>query len=191
MALQIENRHTDCFGFKRMDKGGELWIPRTPWEKRRQLSAFIRRSMSMGRRMLMLSCDDWTTFFGRLDIAVEQVDEALLSGQLEYLQLNSAIMTNDGKAPDFSRVFGEIGLLSPRSGHGPELVVVDDVDLIVDLAGGGHESVSASLFTLVYALRSRFREIVLFANPPHTDEQRRSLEQLAEHLVIHSLAPAA
>lgn len=149
------------------------------WEKRRQLSGVIHRSTMIGRKMLILSCDDWTTFFGRIDVDRAQADQALAAGQVEYMQV-AAPGTVGGK--DLSRTLGEIGLK-----HHEEVVdqiIIDDVDLMIDMSSA--HATNASLFALLYALKSRCREIILFANPARSENEMRYLLQMEDHLVVHS-----
>jgi hypothetical protein len=152
----------------------ELWISRTPWEKRRQLSAVIQRAIAMGRPVFLLSCDDWTTFLGRIDLAATQVNEALMGGQMEYLQFSTG-------GSDLSRTLGELGPIS--RGKGTDLVIVDDVDLIIDLSSS--HSAAASLFALIYALHLKFQEITLFSNPLRSGNERVYLEQMHDFIAVH------
>ena len=160
----------------------ELWVPRTMWEKRRQLSAVIHRSLIIGRKMLVLSCDDWTTFFGRVDIDRQQLDEALQNGQMEYTPVESISRRSGG--PDLSDVFGKMG---PRFQREPiDQIILDDVDMMIDLSSA--HAASASMFALLYALRNKCREIILFSNPMSSEQQLRYLLQMEGHLAVHCSA---
>lgn len=160
----------------------ELWVPRTMWEKRRQLSAVIHRSLIIGRKMLVLSCDDWTTFFGRLDIGREQVDEALQNGQMEYVSVGSVSRGANGHGPDLSEIFGRIG---PRfKGEPIDQIILDDVDMMVDLSSP--HATTASMFALLYALRNKCRQTILFSNPVKSEQQLRYFMQMEGHLAVHS-----
>ena len=154
----------------------ELWIPRTAWEKRRQLSAAIHRSIVIGRRMLVLSCEYATTFFGRLDLDKVQVDRAISEGQLEFMQVSPL-----QQGMDLSRVLGEIGLR--YKANKIDQVVVDDVDLMVDMASS--DATVASLFALLYALKARFSEITFFSNPLNSEAQIRNFASAQEFLAVH------
>ncbi|MEW6056669.1 MAG: hypothetical protein AB1540_08640 [Bdellovibrionota bacterium] len=152
---------------------GDLWIPRTMWEKRRQLSGAIQRSMVIGTPMLILSCDSWTTFFSRLDLDSAQVNAAMASGRMEYIQVLPL--------SDVTATLAGINL--KFQGRGIAQVIVDDIDLIVDL--GNSETAIPSLFAMVYALKSRFSEILLFSNPLPSQNKVRYLAQMADVLTVH------
>lgn len=160
---------------------GELWIPRTMWEKRRQLSGVVARSLSIGRRVLLLSCDTWTTFFGRIDVARDQINEALVRGQIDYMQVSPLLNAHDGSGMDLSRILGQIGLIYKEKAI--DQVIVDDVDLMIDL--GSAEAVVASMYALLYALKSRFKDIALFSNPLRSARETEFLLQLHDSLAIH------
>lgn len=138
--------------------------------------------MILGRKMLILSCDDWTTFFGRIDVAREQANQALETGQVEYMQVTPHTQGRMGGGKDLSRILGEIG----QKFHEQVIdqVIVDDVDMMIDLSSA--HSTNASLFALLYALRNRFKEMILFSNPVRSDAEMRYLMQMEDHLVVHS-----
>lgn len=156
---------------------GDLWIPRTMWEKRRQLSGVVQRSVAIGQSMLVMSCDDWTTFRNRLDAI-------LPSGGIEYLQV-SPLMGDGSAGVDLSRVMGRLGPKSEKRRF--DLVLVDDVDLIIDLRS--EETAVASMFALLYALKARFDEIVLFSNPLRTQWELEYLNGMRDFLRIHAPSP--
>jgi hypothetical protein len=176
------------------EKFGELWVPRTMWEKRRQLSGVIHRSLMLGQRVAILACDDWTTFFNRVDLDHDSADQALAQHQMEYLQVKPVVdraAVAGSRGTDLSRILGQLGSGSaglPRMENNPrDRVVVDDVDLMIDLQSP--ETATASTFALVYALKSRFKDIILFSNPIPTDQALNTLKGVREFLVLHSSLP--
>src|SRR5262249_22608852 len=136
---------------------GELWIPRTMWEKRRQLSGVLHRSVAAHQPLLVLSCDDHMTFLRRVELDTH-------ASLIDYLQVSPLLGTpNTVTGTDLSRIMGPLGGKMGSSGLEYGGVLVDDVDLIIDLRS--EESAVASMYALVYALKARFKEIFLFTNP--------------------------
>lgn len=163
---------------------GELWIPRTMWEKRRQISGAIHRVMTTGRPTLLMSCDDYATFFSRIDIAMEQSSEALSMGLLDYLQVAPLLGAADNNGTDLSRIMGPLGgRLHANGGRVYDQVLVDDVDLIIDLRS--EESAVASMYALIYALKARFKDIVLFSNPLRSEWELEYLSGMRDFLIVH------
>jgi hypothetical protein len=158
---------------------GEMWIPRTMWEKRRQLSASIHRALMASEKVLLLSCDNWTTFFGRLDVSQAMLNEALSTGWMEYVQVSPQYEGRLGT--DLSRVLGEISQRF-QDKH-LRKVIMDDVDLMLDL--GSPEALKASVFALLYALGARFDEILLFSNPLRSDAALDFFSKSGDFLTVH------
>ncbi|MBI3542910.1 MAG: hypothetical protein HY075_06520 [Deltaproteobacteria bacterium] len=163
-----------------MSRDGELWIPRTMWEKRRQLSAVLNRSMMVGTPTLVLSCEDEVTFFSRIEVPAGE--------PLEYLQVASLLGADGPNATDLSRIMGNLGgKLAPDKRHAPgrfEQVLVDDVDLIIDLRS--EEGAVASMFALLYALKARFPKILLFSNPLQNDHALEYFAGMRDFLELHA-----
>ena len=145
------------------------------WEKRRQLSATLQRSLMAGRSILLMSCDDAATFLGRIEVAAG-------NEQIEYMQVAPLLGAPDSNGTDLSRIMGPLGVKS-RS-HAFDQVIVDDVDLIIDLRS--EEAAVASMFALLYALKARFNQIALFSNPLRSDLELEYLTGMRDFLVIHS-----
>jgi hypothetical protein len=144
------------------------------WEKRRQLSAVLQRTLSVERPTLVMSCDEESTFFRRVDVAPSPV--------LEYMQVAPLLGAVESHGTDLSRIMGRLGAKSRE--HDFHQVVVDDVDLVIDLRS--EEAAVASMFALLYALKARFNEIVLFANPLRSELELDYLLGMRDFLVIHA-----
>ncbi|MBI3557540.1 MAG: hypothetical protein HY074_14855 [Deltaproteobacteria bacterium] len=131
-----------------------------------------------GRSILVMSCDDAGTFWGRIDLAEK-------NDQLEYMKVAPLLGAADSNGTDLSRIMGPLGVKSRN--HVFDQVVVDDVDLIIDLRS--EEAAVASMFTLLYALKARFNHIGLFSNPLRSDVELEYLTRMCDFLTIHGPSP--
>jgi hypothetical protein len=132
-----------------------------------------------------MSCDDWTSFFGRLDLDPGQTDTALSEGNIDYCQAPPLSTFDGGGAVDLSRILGSLG---PRYRESPpDMVVMDDVNLMLDLRS--EEGAVSSMFALLYALKARFREIILFSNPLRSDLELEYMTHMRDFLVVHAPIP--